>query len=362
MNEYNDKVKIFFTKKLIKYCIPIIAAIYLLNMSLSTHAEISNIKTVNETGNLQGNIINGGDFEKKGNWIYGALKSHNLSRISDDGEKFEDLTSRDEVDDSINVIGNYVFYRRINGTGNGNIYKMQISNKKCIKLSDDIVRYFYINDGYIYYSKIIKGKPKKQDRYEIYRMNLDGKRKLVLYNEDIRKSFPFEQFVIQNNYLYFLSTDNNSKIYKYDIANKKLIDISTDFINKNIKQVCTFIVNGNNIFFNERIYPDGYCENANLYSMTTQGNKLKLIDKGDIGWLNVDDKWIYYTWAKSPMQVPSLYKIMKNGIGKSKIANTRISNICIIDNYIYGDKEANDMFYYKVGISSIGKYKTFMRK
>lgn len=89
--------------------------------------------------------------------------------------------------------------------------------------------------------------------------------------------------------------------------------------------------------------------------MNIDGKNIKELISGDLGSLNIDDRWLYFTINK-PDYKNEIYKMKKDGSYKVKISDIDGNNLNIIDGWIYcnGNRELD---FYKISTDGTGRYK-----
>lgn len=144
----------------------------------------NNEKDSNKIGNTQGNLgsANDGFIAKQGEWLFFNRDKEgkkSLCKSKVDGSEYEVLMKDTNVN-SINVVGDKLYYLQSSGTVMDKFMSINLSDSKPVQI-DELVNKFIVVEDTIYYTK----KPSKGSETSIiYKMKVDGSGKEELLAED----------------------------------------------------------------------------------------------------------------------------------------------------------------------------------
>lgn len=213
-------------------------------------------------GNSNANIANGGWIDEEDGWLYYSLRD-GLYKCKEDGTQKEKLLDDQGGVYSINVIGDWVYFRSFG------VYRIKTDGTGYTQITAEDERggVHFVGD------KIYNGIE--------YRMDIDGSNKEHIYDKNSASGYTMN---LVDGWIYFYDTDlvsSDDKIYKMraDGSNKQeIFDGRTDHM----------IVDGDWIYF------QNHNDNKRLYKMKTDGTEVQLVLDASVHYLLVNDGWIYY--------------------------------------------------------------------
>jgi len=155
------------------------------------------------TGNIAGNIINGGLAAIQGDWVY-YLNSFThsdggeLIKINIDGSVRQILN--DDWPSSINVVDDWIYYSHGPRSENGRIYKIRTDGSDREKLNDDSSDNIVVAGEWIFYSNL-------SDDGKLYRIRTDGSGRQKLNDDDSK------YINVVGDRIYYSNSDDNERLY-----------------------------------------------------------------------------------------------------------------------------------------------------
>lgn len=267
-------------------------------------------------GNSQSNINNHGVVAETEDFFFYVEKK----TIYKNTKTFDDQTAlikrpSSEGKDSLNILEDWVFFRqgkkmkrmKIDGTSvatifNGysfdmrifgnNIYFIRFSDDKLYKMDlngrnrevivDKKVRNMTIYNDMIYYCYESPESEKIEEKeFYLNKIKLDGSRDTLLFKVEAR------DIIADGEYLYY--TDEDFKLFKLDLADKSIEQLSDEDIMK-------FVKDDKWIFYTLKD-PDDEHRSKGLYRMDLDGKNIVEVDKDsyiyEVG-LGITEDWIFY--------------------------------------------------------------------
>ena len=197
--------------------------IYFLDLS-SNEYNIARMKT---DGSDKETIIKDVDSKKVtviNNWIY-YFKDSNFykSKVSGDNKQ---ILSKKAIS-NYEIIGNIIYYSYADD-GKTVISKMKTNGEKNEKIDTDASEKFFISNGKIYYIYENYDENKFEYKYELYKINTNGKNKDLI--TEVSKNIKFDSINFDGNRIYYAREDENNKYSIYNMklngkSEKKIIDL-----------------------------------------------------------------------------------------------------------------------------------------
>ncbi len=183
-----------------------------------------------------------------------------------------------------------------------------------------------------------------RENYKMYKMRIDGSDKTMFADASI-----IFEMRVDGDWIYYINGSDGSKLYKIKVDGSKNTKLSDDSISEIVA------IDNNNIYY---IKNENYSyDDPNLvYKMTLDGKKEKVIQGLGLGFLSfpfVQDGWIYYENADDDYK---LYKIKTNGKSKTKLIDAELTEVQIIDDWIYFI-DISDYHLYKARLDGSDKIK-----
>ncbi|BAH06054.1 hypothetical protein CKR_1003 [Clostridium kluyveri NBRC 12016] len=278
-------------------------------------------------GNSSVNLVNTGFsvVDSDNEWMYyvNTADKNKLYKKSVSGVDNSPIS--DDKVGYINLLGDWVYY--INYTDDSKIYKVRTDGTQKQKVADDMASCLNILSGKIYYIN-------HSDRARIYVIDSQGRRQLCSDSASMLSAG-------SNNFLYYVNTLDDNKLYKYLLTNSTkstVSDVSVQFLNV-LGDSSVFYTGKNGLLYasSGSYYsnPNGVVAVTNV--PTGKGNSTTLKPVNDI--LTVicaeDDNNIYY---KSYVDSGKLYKLDKRSGNGYKIVDDSVEYVNIIGDYIYYTK------------------------
>jgi len=294
-----------------------------------------NLKVTEETGNINGNLVNGSYFAYyKDSLYYVNVKDNNsIYRLNNSDSKITKLNSDSSA--YLNIVGDHIYYSTISDYGK--IYKMNLDGSEKTKIIDYSTSYFVVIGDWIYYSYKDKGIP------AFYKMKTDGSNNTKISDDEA------VYINVVDNYIYYSNRSDNNSIYKMKIDGSERSKISTDDSGSlNIADNCIYY-----------LATDGTSDQNGpqykLYKINTDGTGKTKISDDCASNLNVYGDWIYFTNRSNG---DKLYKIQKDGTNKTVLVNDRAAQINIIGDIIfyYNLNYNNTYFVMKLDGTSYGRF------
>lgn len=284
-------------------------------------------------GNSSVNLVNTGFsvVDSDDEWMYYVNTADKSKLYKKSVSGVDNSPISDDKVGYINLLGDWVYY--INYTDDSKIYKVRTDGTQKQKVSDDMASCLNILSGKIYYIN-------HSDRARIYVIDSQGRRQLCSDSASMLSAG-------SNNFLYYVNTLDDNKLYKYLLTNNTkstVSDVSVQFLN---------VLGDSSVFYtgkNGLLYASSgtYYSNPNGVTAVTnvptgKGNSTTLKPVNDI--LTVicaeDDNNIYY---KSYVDGGKLYKLDKKSGNGYKVLDDSVDYVNIVEDYIYYTK--NGKVYY----------------
>lgn len=300
-----------------------IAALIIVNYIVSCFCS-SNIATNSFTNKYtNGNILNVGMAVEDDNYLYFTNVEDNsyIYRKNIKSGEVEQLT-KGYYSYNLNLVGDYIYY--IRGIP-GIIQRVNLNTLKEKTIVHNRSENLIVYNNNMYYRL-----SEDNDWGKLYKADLNGKHKTII-------AYDVVNFVIENNYIYYLS-NNDGLIYRIDInGNGKIV--LTDKKAYSIGGV----LNGTVYFLDD--------DTNNIYSVDEKNKKCKLVLSQDCRSLNVNDGYIYYINAiksKNFQNEYKVYRVKTDGSQNELVVNkNKCSHINITKNYlIFYDENADFKCYY----------------
>ncbi len=246
-----------------------------------------------ERGNLSGNLISGGKFAHRGDWVYYSNFDGKLFRMRPDGSARTKIC--DDSCESINVVEDWIYYISYSG-----ICRIKTDGTRKELLLKELCSFIRVVDGTIYYGRyhsLLK-------RYQIYKMNLDGGSHVKICGNRCNQ----------------LAVSEDSIIYAKEpgpIARK----------------IAEFIDNA--IYFDER----SVC--MKLYRIGMDGRNKELL-VSECYHFDVQDDWVYYSC------IDGLNRVRLDGAYHSTLTGTSCDRFIISGEWIYFTKNDFEIGIYRM--------------
>lgn len=199
-----------------------------------------------------------------------------------------------------------------NNVVKGGLYKIDVSGKNKVQLSDQLVSDINISDNWIYYSgvsSVTRGKTISEENAGIFKMKTDGSHKVKIYD----KAAKFLK--VNGNNIYFSNQEDKCKLYR----------INTDGTNEkklNDDNSWDIAVDGDWIYYSNNPYDGHTCmrlpldqTRGNIYKITIAGDERTKLNSETGRLSKVLGGWIYY----SSLSDDKAYKMKLDGSGKSLV-------------------------------------------
>ncbi|MFL0250685.1 DUF5050 domain-containing protein [Clostridium neuense] len=297
-------------------------------ISGQTKMDFSIKNDIEQSGNTNGNISNGGKTCEKDGFIYYGGACSGLYKMKTDGTGKVKLLD-DSVAD-INVVGGWIYYlnvRNYNENPNSRIYKVKIDGTcKTEIYSQDDISDLIVTNKYIYYKTFTSNSDLEDLDYAIYKMDIDGTDKVLLTNEKWISNINYK-----DNYIYYNTSDGIYKIKNDGTDRVKLHNCDTRFM----------IVNDKNIYFHSE--GENYSVN-NVYKMDLDGKELQKVitfnsDANELFqpfFFNVDGDWIYYSTIGKLGD--GVYEVKTDGTQNTKLIGDYCKSINVTTNMLFCNK------------------------
>lgn len=310
----------------LKICISFSAIIVLLLTGFYLRLNLFNLP-IGESNfidkNINGNILNGGMAVEDDDYLYFTNVEDNsyIYRKNIKSGEVEQLT-KGYYSYNLNLVGDYIYYiRGIPGV----IQRVNVNTRKDKTIVNNRAENLIIYNNHMYYRL-----SEDNDWGKLYKADLNGKNKKIL-------AYDVVNFVIENNYIYYLSNDDGL-IYRIDInGNEKIVltDKKANSIGGVLNGIVYFLDN------------DKY----NIYSVDAKNKECKLLLSQNCRSLNVNDRYIYYLnviKSKNLQYDYKIYRVRTDGSQNELIVNkNNCSHINITKNYlIFYDEDLNFKCYY----------------
>lgn len=293
-NTFNDSKLIPTTK----YKYKITAVTKNGESEFSSTEEITTKEKVNQRGNSGNNLMNGGLAAEQGDWIYFTNKYgyNSIYKMRKDGTATKKLY--DGYIDSINVIGDWVYFSN--------------SNKFC-KIKTDGSQYTEISNEFISDFCIIGDEVFSNVHDGIYKMKTDGSQKVILSNDNI------SVFNIEGDWIYYCNVTDKNRLYKIKTDGSNRVKLTED--------TC-----GDINISGDWIYYKNFSDNSKIYKIKTDGTSRALVLAYSVNMINVvDDSIVYENWGYGGR----LFKVGTDGKNQVQLTDIHYNHINIVDNYIF---------------------------
>lgn len=291
-----------------------------------TKMDFSIKNDVEEKGNTNANIANGGKACEKDGFIYYSGANNGLYKMKSDGTEKVKLLD-DSVAD-INVVDGWIYYlnvRDYNENPNSRIYKVKIDGtcKTEVYSQDNISNLIVIND-WVYYKAFSNYNP----GYSIYKIKVDGTDKMQIINEG------FIRYInVNDGYIYYNTPNEIDKIKVDGTGKTKIYDLS--------KPSEFMTIDNQNIYFD--LAGMDYFRH-NIYKMDFDGKALQKVitfnsDATELFnpyFFNLDGDWVYYSVEDKSEN--SIYKVKTSGTQNTKLIGDSCNNINILGNTLFCNK------------------------
>lgn len=292
-------------------------------------------------------LLKGPSGEKpqiKGEWLYYIESStKNMYKIKTDGSE-KHLLSDKKVYNKI-VEGKWIYYMDTQFTDdivNGNLYKIRIDQTNDTLVSEGVGDILVKGDWIYYTDNCYDG--------NLYRMKADGSEKTLLHKNVQWIEGVGEEYV----FVYEAGFEGGRELIRTDIPYEEEVNMEElakeEEIHRNQltlkdemqsqKKQGKELVQGKQLVENGKyIYYAGKNQDVGLYKINSKSKDKMKLDDGIVTNLCIVDDWIYYTVNMSEDYPPKteLYKMKTDGTAKSKI----IDGYWILSYYVIGD----DIFY-----------------
>jgi hypothetical protein len=304
---------------------------------------------VNEKGNTNSNLANGGLVVEKGDWIYYSDSiNKNLSKLTKDN-KVRKVIVKESVK-NINVVGGWVYYTN----QNNNIYKVKTDGTSKIKVSNDHALTINVVGNWIYYT--IKSDYGYQNG--IYKIKTDGSSKARITNNKILS------YAVENSWIYYVKSDKINAV-GYDEPIGRLYKVKVDGTSN--AMVCDSLIDTNSSCITVEdgwiYYKSAYCPNVGaykpyvkyadnkLYKIKVDGKSKSTLKDFKQSYprfsnINVTNDFMYYSLVYAGEIDPSssegyTYKIRTDGTGEKKFTNISsekiVNSINVANDWIFGE-------------------------
>lgn len=269
-----------------KWIIAIIVLVLLVG-GLGTFAYLTRRTVWNEdnaSGNLAGNLMNGGLFCEYEDTIYFANPNDSYALYSMDqkGEKFKKI--HDDRVSSINATDRYIIYVRGNherpenkggffSFNNVGIYRVNKKNGSDIKqLYNDPAGVASLYGNYIYYQHY-----NTETNLEFFKVKLDGS------EEERLKTEPIVPSACENGYLYYNGVESDHDIHAFNLSSKQTSDVAYG-------NYFSVLAQGGSIYYLD------LAQNYGIGRMGTDGSNPELLVTERCSFLNIspDNRYLYY--------------------------------------------------------------------
>lgn len=185
-------------------------------------------------------------------------------------------------------------------------------SSKTLVLPDKSITYINIVDDYVYYTSLTNNS-------KLYKIKTDGTGIKMLSENDVSDVY------IVNGCIYFINNvEDEYKICRMKTDGSELSEISS-------KGVSDLFFFEDTIYYTQREYDDKL-NKYSLYRMNSNGtNKTKIHDE-DINNFNILGEWIYYIDKDNNSNI---YKMRLDGSDKTKINSDKSSYINVVGEWIY---------------------------
>lgn len=282
-----------------------------------------------------GNIVNDGLAAKTDQWVCAQLKD-GLYKMKLDGTDKEKIT--EGVMSYINIWDGWVYS---SNAPDGAIYKISIDGFNKERVNNEMSYYPIIKDGWIYYSTV-KYFTVEDVEFKIKKIKIDGTNQADIVSETIKGKDidlnPSGYFFLFDGWIYYKSILDMNKLYRIQDDGKNKSKVS-DEVFSNKYSNGAFIVEDNWIYY---IQPN---DDNKLYRMKTDGTEGELIVNKSIGDINITNDYIFYTdWSENY----KLYRRNKGSADEIKLADYSVSDINVIGDWIYCRDFYSELEFYEI--------------
>ncbi|MCR4842561.1 MAG: DUF5050 domain-containing protein [Eubacterium sp.] len=250
--------------------------------------------TLVQSGNLGGNLYNGGSFCEKNGLVYFA-----------------------------------------NPNDSYKLYSMTVFGSEQTKLCDDSVAYINVDDNYIYYTRRAGAQSDSEDfmglsslyQYALCRVDLDGKNVVVLDND------PCMYACLVDNNIYYMhyDDDNASRVYRIGIdgTNRQVVSEGQSF-------TCSA--------FNGVLYYNGTLNDHNLYALDNATDQVTSLYAGNAWQPTYSDGYLYFLNLNDDY---SICKINLTTYEAQTIVTDSVENFNVYGGTIYYQTMSGDVGLYR---------------
>ncbi|WBW98083.1 DUF5050 domain-containing protein [Oceanirhabdus sp. W0125-5] len=250
------------------------------------------------SNNSISNLNNSGIASIQGDWIYYISKKDiNYSLYKKRVDNSEETKICDDDSLSINVIGDYIYY-----ISDSNIYRIKTDGSDRKQLSDQKATKIHVVDGFIYYQNI--------NDMKLYRLNIITNETFKLCDDTAEA----DKFFVKDDWIYYTSNG----LYKINVDGSGKSKISDN--------TCHFPTIIDNLVY--------YLADDKIYKMNLDGSSREEIFSSEaLSWVNITKKHIYFTDINNG----GIYRINLDGSAMKKISDDFAYKINIIGNWLYYD-------------------------
>ncbi|MCM1988561.1 DUF5050 domain-containing protein [Oceanirhabdus seepicola] len=251
-----------------------------------------------DTGNTISNLNNSGIAALGSEWIYYiSKKNNNYSLYKKKTDNSSETKICDDASLSINIVGDYIYY-----TTYGYIYKIKTDGTDRKQIYEEKVNQIYVVDDFIYYQKM--------NDMKIYKFNITNNETFKV-SDDVAEH---GKFFINGEWIYYSSNG----LHKVKIDGSEKSTLTND--------ECHFTTIVDNAIY--------YSSNDTIYKMNLDGsNKQEIFNEEALAWLNITNDYIYF----SNINNGGIYRLNLDGTEKTKISDDYAYKINIADNWLYYD-------------------------
>lgn len=282
-----------------------------------------------------GNIVNDGLAAKTEQWICAQFED-GLYKMKLDCTEKEKVT--EGVMSYINVWEGWIYYS--NGyPGNGEIYKIAPDGSDNLKINSERSYFPIIKDGWIYYSTV-KYITVEEVEFKIKKIKIDGTNQIDIVSETIKSKEidPSGYFFLFDGWIYYKSILDMNKLYRIQDEGKNKSKVSDEIFSDKYSNG-TFIVDQNWIYY---IQPN---DDNKLYRMKIDGTERELVINKSIGDINITNEYVFYTDRSENYK---LYRRNKDDLSEKKLADYSVADINVIGDCIYCRDFYSELKFYKI--------------
>ena len=277
------------------------------------------------TGNLIGNVMNGGFVAVQDMWIYYSNEEDDgkLYKITINGYGKEKL-SKYRVS-HINIIEKRIYYLRGDDSP-VQAYSNKITGYAKKRIIADDCESIYAIGEWIYYIN-------KDDGWKLYRVLTDGRDRVKISDDSMENGFS-----IVDEWIYYTNVDDSNKFYRVNLDGNyrhKFIDESANSFN----------------VIDEWVYYSNTEDDEKLYRIKIDGSeKQKLSDEIATSIIVADD-WVFYCTKIEGFHRNNygpIYKIRTDGSGKKKLNFDESKSLIVIGDWVYYINKSDSGKIYKL--------------